>query len=427
VKVLVVGGGGREHALCVALAKSPKVDAIFCAPGNGGIAAIAECHPDLLASDLEGLAAFAKDACVDLTVVGPEAPLVAGIVDRFQEEGLRIFGPSKLAARLEGSKDFAKQVMLRNNVPTAGHRTFTELAEATEYVEQHEVYPVVVKADGLAAGKGVSICTSRHAALAALDEAMGARRFGDAGAMVVMEEFLRGEEASVHAITDGETLLVLPSSQDHKRVGDGDSGPNTGGMGAYSPAPVVEGEMMDRIVRTVLVPTLHGMKREGAPFCGVLYAGLMITKGGPRVLEYNVRFGDPETQVLLPRMKSDLFEILFAAAEGDLSGFEGLDLDERPCVGVVVASEGYPGAYQGGKEVTGLDAADALEDVAVYHAGTRLSGDRIVTAGGRVLCVSALGSDLQAARDRAYEGVDAIRFDGAYARRDIGWRVLAPS
>ena len=256
---------------------------------------------------------------------------------------------------------------------------------------------------------------------------MGARRFGDAGAMVVIEEFLRGEEASVHAITDGETLLVLPSSQDHKRVGDGDSGPNTGGMGAYSPAPVVEGEMMDRIVRTVLVPTLHGMKREGTPFRGVLYAGLMITKGGPRVLEYNVRFGDPETQVLLPRMKSDLFEILFAAAEGISPSFEGLDLDERPCVGVVVASEGYPGAYQGGKAITGLDAADALEDVVVYHAGTRLSGDRIVTAGGRVLCVSALGDDLQAARDRAYEGVDAIHFDGAYARRDIGWRVLARS
>lgn len=425
MKVLVVGGGGREHALCVALAKSPKVDTIFCAPGNGGIAAIAECRPDLLVSDLEGLVAFAKDASVDLTVVGPEAPLVAGIVDRFQEEGLRIFGPPKAAARLEGSKDFAKQVMLKNNIPTAAHHTFSELAEAKEYVEQNDVYPVVVKADGLAAGKGVTVCETREATIAAVEESMGARRFGDAGAIVVIEEFLRGEEASVHAITDGETLLVLPSAQDHKRVGEGDTGPNTGGMGAYSPAPVVEGEMMDRIVRTVLVPTLHGMKRAGTPFRGVLYAGLMITRGGPRVLEYNVRFGDPETQVLFPRMKSDLFDILSAAADGDLSSIEGLDLDERPCVGVVVASEGYPGPYQGGKEIAGLEAADALEDVVVYHAGTRLSGDRIVTAGGRVLCVSALGDDFQAARDRAYEGVDAIHFTGASVRRDIGWRVLA--
>jgi len=262
VKVLVVVGGGREHALCATLAKSPQVDAVFSAPGNGGIAAIAQCRPDLLASDIEGLVTFAKDASVDLTVVGPEAPLVAGIVDRFQEEGLRIFGPSKEAARLEGSKEFAKQVMLKNNIPTAAHRTFTELAEANEYIEQHEVFPVVVKADGLAAGKGVTICETKEEALAALDEAMGARRFGDAGAMVVVEEFLRGQEASVHAITDGDTLLVLPSSQDHKRVGEGDTGPNTGGMGAYSPAPVVEAEMMDRIVRTVLVPTLHGRKRE---------------------------------------------------------------------------------------------------------------------------------------------------------------------
>ena len=425
MKVLVVGGGGREHALCVSLAKSPKVDSVFCAPGNGGIAGIAECRPDLLASDLEGLLTFAKDASIDLTVVGPEAPLVAGIVDRFQEEGLRIFGPAKGAARLEGSKDFAKQVMLKNNVPTAMHHTFAEQAEAREFIEQSDVFPVVVKADGLAAGKGVSICETKEAALDAVEEAMGARRFGDAGAKVVVEEFLRGEEASVHAITDGNTLLVLPSSQDHKRVGEGDSGPNTGGMGAYSPAPVVEGDMMDRIVRTVLVPTLHGMKREGTPFRGVLYAGLMITKGGPRVLEYNVRFGDPETQVLLPRMRSDLFDILYAAADGDLSGIDDLDLEERPCVGVVVASEGYPGAYQGGKEIAGLDAVEALDDVVVYHAGTRLSGDRVVTAGGRVLCVSALGDDIQAARDRAYEGVDAIGFDGAYARRDIGWRVLA--
>ena len=427
MKVLVVGGGGREHALCWALSRSDRVTQVFCAPGNGGIADIATCRPDLLVSDLEGLVQFAKAEDIDLTVIGPEAPLVSGIVDHFEAAGLTVFGPSAKAAQLEGSKDFAKQVMLRNNVPTAAYRRFDDAEDAEAYLRQLDLFPVVVKADGLAAGKGVSICTSRQQALAAVAEMMTDRRFGEAGRRIVIEEFLRGEEASVHAITDGTTLLVLPTSQDHKCIGDGDTGPNTGGMGAYSPAPVVEGEMMDRIVRTVLVPTLHGMKREGAPFRGVLYAGLMITKGGPRVLEYNVRFGDPETQVLFPRMKGDLFEILCAAADGDLSRIDGLDLDERPCVGVVVASEGYPGAYQGGKEISGLKVAEAMEDVVVYHAGTRLSGERIVTAGGRVLCVSALGDDIEAARDRAYEGVDAIGFEGAYTRRDIGWRALARS
>lgn len=425
MKVLVVGGGGREHALCVALDRSPKVEKVYCAPGNGGIAAVAECRSQILVSDFDGLVTLAKDAGIDLTVVGPEAPLVSGLTDRFREEGLCVFGPSKAAAQLEGSKDFAKRIMLRNNVPTGAHRTFTELAEAKDHICQAEVFPVVVKADGLAAGKGVIICETRNAALDALDEIMGARRFGDAGAMVIIEEYLRGEEASVHAITDGESILVLPSSQDHKRVGEGDTGPNTGGMGAYSPAPVVEGEMMDRIVRTVLVPTLHGMKREGTPFAGVLYAGLMITKGGPRVLEYNVRFGDPETQVLLPRIRSDLFEILYAAARGTLSGIEDLDVDPRPCVGVVVASAGYPGAYPGGKPISGLPEAEALEDVEVYQAGTRLRGDELVTAGGRVLCATALGEDFQTARNRAYEAVDRIAFDGATCRRDIGWRVLA--
>ena len=426
MKVLVVGGGGREHALCVALAKSPKVDKVFCAPGNGGIAAVAECRSDLLVSDLDGLVEFAKATRIDLTVVGPEAPLVAGIVDRFKEAGLRVFGPSKAAAQLEGSKDFAKRMMLANNVPTAAHRTFSEAAEARDHIEQCEVFPIVVKADGLAAGKGVSVCESKAEGLAALDEMMNARRFGDAGTTVVIEEFLRGEEASVHAITDGETLYVLPSSQDHKRVGEGDTGPNTGGMGAYSPAPVVEvGDLMDRIVKTILIPTLHGLKREGIPFSGVLYAGLMITKGGPRVLEYNVRFGDPETQVLLPRMQNDLFGVLFAAAEGKLDEVEDIAVDPRTCVGVVMASGGYPGAYQGGKAIQGLDRAGARPDVLVYHAGTRRSGERLVTAGGRVLCVSALGEGFRGACDRAYEAVDDIHFEGAYCRRDIGWRALS--
>ncbi|MHC5011622.1 MAG: phosphoribosylamine--glycine ligase [Planctomycetota bacterium] len=425
MKVLVVGGGGREHALCVALARSPEVAKMWCAPGNGGIADVAECVPELLATDIEGLAAFAEQHAVDLTVVGPEAPLVAGIVDCFAKRGLRIFGPSRAAAQLEGSKAFAKKIMLQNNVPTAAHRAFENIAEAKEYIEQLDLFPVVVKADGLAAGKGVSICTSHEQAMKALDESMEDRRFGEAGRRVVIEEFLRGDEASVHAITDGETILVLPSSQDHKRVGEGDTGPNTGGMGAYSPAPVVEGPLMDRIVKTVLIPTLHGMKREGAPFKGVLYAGLMLTKGGPRVLEYNVRFGDPETEVLLPRVRSDLASILYAAAEGKLGEVADLDIDPRPCVGVVMASAGYPGTYQAGKRIDGLEAAAGLDGVEVYHAGTRRTTQGIVTAGGRVLCVTAMGEDHRSARDQAYRGVETIRFDGAYSRSDIGARVLA--
>jgi phosphoribosylamine---glycine ligase len=425
MKALVVGGGGREHALVAALARSPEVEAVWCAPGNGGIAAVAECVPDLFVSDLDGLADFAERHGIDLTVVGPEAPLVAGIVDRFRARGLRIFGPTQAAARLEGSKAFAKRLMLRNNVPTAGYRTFDVLADAREHVEQLDLYPVVVKADGLAAGKGVTVCLSRAQALAAVEEAMTSRRFGEAGERIVVEEFLRGEEASVHAITDGDTLLVLPSAQDHKRVGEGDTGPNTGGMGAYSPAPVVEGPLLDRIVRDVLVPTLHGMKREGCPFSGVLYAGLMMTRGGPRVLEFNVRFGDPEAEVLLPRLKSDLAKILVAAADGRLAEIDDLEVDERPCLGVVLASGGYPGPYQAGKRIGGLAEAEALPDVHVFHAGTRRSGDGVVTAGGRVLCVSALGADHAEARSRAYEAADRIAFDGVYMRRDIGERALA--
>ncbi len=425
MKVLVVGGGGREHALCWALSKSESVEEVFCAPGNGGIARIATCRPDLLVSDLEGLVQFAKNENIDLTVIGPEAPLVAGIVDHFEAAGLTVFGPSAKAAQLEGSKDFAKRVMLRNNVPTAAYRRFDEAEDAEAYLKQLDLFPVVVKADGLAAGKGVAICTSRQQAVAAVAEMMTDRRFGEAGRRIVIEEFLRGEEASVHAITDGTTLLVMPSSQDHKRIGEGDSGPNTGGMGAYSPAPVVEGEVMDRIIRTVLVPMIHGMKNEGAPFKGVLYAGMMITKGGPRVLEFNVRFGDPETQVLLPRIKSDLAQILMAAAQGKLDAVADLEIDERCCVGVVVASQGYPGSYQGGKTIGGLVDAGALDDVVVFHAGTRQTQDRTVTAGGRVLCVSALGDGFQSARDQAYAGVDAITFDGAYCRRDIAHRALS--
>ncbi|RLB46289.1 MAG: phosphoribosylamine--glycine ligase, partial [Deltaproteobacteria bacterium] len=402
MKVLVIGGGGREHALCVALARSPQVTQLFCAPGNGGIAQVAECLPDLLVGDFDRLADFATEASIDLTVVGPEAPLVNGIVDYFRERGLRIFGPDRAGAQLEGSKVFAKRLMARHNVPTAAYVRFGDYDEAHAHLQQLEFFPIVLKADGLAAGKGVVICTGREEALAALKDMMQDKSFGDAGATVVIEEFLRGQEASVHAITDGRTLMVLPTAQDHKAIGEGDTGPNTGGMGAYSPAPVVEGRMLDRIVRDVLVPVLDGLRKEGIEYRGVIYAGLMITKGGPRVIEFNARFGDPEAEVMFPRLKNDLFEILYTAADGKLSDELVPEFDERPCMGVIMASGGYPGPYTTGKPISGLETADALEDVAVFHAGTRKRSDGgTSTAGGRVLCVSALGKDLQEARDRA--------------------------
>jgi phosphoribosylamine--glycine ligase len=426
LKVLVVGGGGREHALCDALRRSPGVDRLWCAPGNPGIAELAECLPDLQAGDLERLGAFAEREAVDLTVVGPEVPLVAGLVDAFRARGRTAFGPTREAAQLEGSKAFAKGLMRRHNIPSAPHRAFEDPEEARAWCRQSETYPLVVKADGLAAGKGVTVCASTREALAAVDEAMEARRFGDAGARIVIEEFLRGEEASVHAVTDGRTLVLLPTSQDHKRVGDGDEGPNTGGMGAYSPAPLAEGPVLDKVVQTILIPTLDALKREGVEYRGTLYAGLMLTRGGPRVLEFNVRFGDPEAEVILPRVRSDFARMLLLAAEGRLEEFEGLEVDPRPAVGVVVASAGYPGAYQAGRPITGLEAAAALPDVRVYHAGTRRRGDEIQTAGGRVLCVTALGDDLAAARDRAYEAVGRIGFDGAFVRSDIAHRALGP-
>ena len=301
MKILVVGGGGREHALCDALARSPSVEHVWCAPGNGGIGNVATCLPDLMVSDHEGLAAFAAREGIDLTVVGPEAPLVDGIADVFAERGLRLFGPTKRAARLEGSKRFAKELMSRHNIPTGGYAAFEDAERARRYVRASEFYPLVVKADGLAAGKGVLIAETQDEALAAIDEIMDARRFGEAGASIVIEEFLRGQEVSIHVITDGTTLFVLPSAQDHKRIGDGDTGLNTGGMGAYSPAPAVEGPLLDRIIRTILVPTLHGLAQEGITYRGTIFVGLMLTKGGPRVLEYNARFGDPETEVILPR------------------------------------------------------------------------------------------------------------------------------
>jgi phosphoribosylamine--glycine ligase len=425
MKVLVVGSGGREHALCHALTRSAKVREVHCAPGNGGIEGVARCHPDVLASDLEGLADLAEALSADLTVIGPEAPLVQGVVDLFLERGLRVFGPTRDAARLEGSKRFAKDLMRKHGVPTADYHVFHDAAAARDHLEGLEYFPVVLKADGIAAGKGVTICHGREEALVALRECMDERRFGDAGSTIVVEEFLRGEEASVHAITDGETLFLLPTAQDHKAIGDGDQGPNTGGMGAYSPAPLVEGPMLERVVRDVLVPVLNGLKREGVEYRGVLYAGLMITRGGPRVLEFNARFGDPEAEVILPRLQSDLFEVLYTAAGGRLSALDPPVVDERPCVGVVMASQGYPGTYQAGKRIEGLDAAARVPGVTVFHAGTLSRPDGIYSAGGRVLCVSALGADYAEAVRRAYEGVGAIRFENAYNRTDIARRALA--
>lgn len=425
MKALVIGSGGREHALCVALARSPEVEHVYCAPGNAGIAQVAGCVPNLLPSDHEGLIRFAKDEGIGLTVVGPEAPLVAGLADRFRDAGLAVFGPGASGARLEGSKAFAKTLFAKHNVPTAAHLVFDDVAQARDHLESREQYPVVLKADGIAAGKGVLICNARQDALAALDAIMVDRQFGDAGARLVIEDFLRGDEASIHAVTDGKTLVVLPTAQDHKRIGEGDTGLNTGGMGAYSPAPIAEGAMLDRIVQQILVPTIHGLRLEGIDFRGVLFAGLMITKGGPRVIEYNVRFGDPEAQVILPRIRSDFAGLLHAAAEGRLAEYEGLEVDDRAAVGVVMASAGYPESYQPGKVITGLDQASALDDTTVYHAGTLDRAGETLTAGGRVLCVSALGSDLREARDRAYAGVGRIAWDGAYHRGDIGHRALS--
>ncbi len=427
MKVLVVGGGGREHALCATLKKSPKVERLWCAPGNAGIEAVADCVPELSTSHLDGIVAFAKTMAVDLVVVGPEAPLVAGLADLLKTAGIRCFGPDAEAAKLEGSKSFAKSLMVRNNVPTAGYRVFSDLEEARAHCAALETYPVVVKADGLAGGKGVTICFSRDEAFRALADAMDAKRFGVAGVTVVIEEFLRGEEVSVHAVTDGNTILLLPSAQDHKRLLDGDKGPNTGGMGAYSPAPCLTPRLLDVVIRTILIPTLHALKKEGIEFRGVLYAGLMLTRSGPRVLEWNVRFGDPETQVILPRLKSDLAEILWAAAGGELGTVSGIEEDPRPMVGVVMASEGYPEAYRTGKEIRGLDAAGALEDTTVFHSGTRRKDGAVVTSGGRVLTVAAMGADHAEARARAYKAAAAVTWEGEQHRSDIALRALAPS
>ena len=419
MRVLVIGSGGREHALVWKLRQSPRVSRVYAAPGNGGMAEGAECLP-LSATAVAELVRFAEEEGIDLTVVGPEAPLLSGLVDRFEKRGLKVFGPRREAARIEGSKRFAKELMARHGIPTARFRAFTDAAEAKRYVREQGA-PIVVKADGLAAGKGVVVARTVEEAEEAVRQAMEERVFGAAGEEVVIEECLFGQEMSLMAFVDGETVRPMEPAQDHKPVFDGDRGPNTGGMGAYSPVPQISREVVRQAVDEILKPTARALAEEGIHYRGVLYAGLMITPEGPKVIEFNARFGDPEAQVILPRLESDLAEILLAAAEGRLAEVE-IRWKEEAAVCVVMASEGYPGSYRTGLPIRGLP--EPAGDRIVFHAGTRREGDRIVTAGGRVLGVTALGSDLAEARNKAYDAVESIRFQGAHFRRDIADRAL---
>jgi phosphoribosylamine---glycine ligase len=424
MKILVIGSGGREHALAWKLAQSPRVGEVIVAPGNAGTAREPGCRNAAVnAHDLDGLLRLARDEGVALTVVGPEVPLVAGVVDRFRDAGMRIFGPSAAAARLEGSKAFAKDFLARHGIPTAFYGVFTEVEPALAYVRGKGA-PIVVKADGLAAGKGVIVATTPAEAEAAVRDMLAGNAFGEAGARVVIEEFLDGEEASFIAMVDGRSALPMATSQDHKRVGDGDTGPNTGGMGAYSPAPVVTPGVHDRVMREVIEPTVAGMAADGTPFTGFLYAGLMIdAAGAPKVIEFNVRFGDPETQPIMLRLQSDLVDLVEAAIDGRLDRAEA-QWDPRPSLGVVMAAEGYPGAARIGDTINTWDAPP-VEDTKVFHAGTRIEGDHVVTAGGRVLCVCAIGRDIADAQRRAYAEVAGISWPGEFHRHDIGWRAIA--
>ena len=420
MKLLVIGNGGREHALVWKLKQSPRVSAIFCAPGNAGIAQIATCVP-IKVTDHEALLKFARDEKIDLTVVGPDDVLAAGIVDLFEANGLRIFGPTKAAAQLESSKVFAKEFMQRHGIPTARSGHFSDSTAAREFA-RGMTFPIVVKADGLALGKGVIIAQDFAEAAAAIHDIMDARKFGDAGARVVIEEFLAGEECSMHALVDGAGYLLFPGAQDHKRALDGDLGPNTGGMGTFSPpAKLLTPEMEARVRREVLDPFIAGLAKDGIRYHGMLFPGLMIDAAGPKVLEFNCRFGDPETQVLLPRLESDLLDLLEATIDGRLAAAEA-KWSPQSAVCVVLASGGYPGGYETGKVIDGIDAVS--ETATVFHAGTRLENGRVVTAGGRVLGVTALASDLAAARDRAYEAVAQIHFEGAHFRHDIAAKGL---
>jgi len=443
VKILIIGSGGREHCLVWKIAQSKSVTKIYCAPGNGGTAQIAE-NINISETDIDKLLNFALDNKIDLTIVGPEAPLVRGIVDKFRDAGLKIFGPTKELAQLEGSKSFAKELMQKYNVPSAGYKVFTDSREAREHVKSCKL-PVVIKADGLAAGKGVIICATVNEALGALDLIMEERIFGKAGDKIVIEECLVGEEVSLLAITDGRNILPLVASQDHKRAKDGDSGPNTGGMGAYAPVPFVDEGIMTRIVNKVFWPLLDGLRKEGRPYRGLLYAGLMIKDKEPSVLEFNVRFGDPETQAILPKLKSDLVDVMLKSLQDNGLAGEKLEWDERFCLCVVAAAGGYPGNYEKNKAITGLEKVEGTEDVYFFHAGTKvapkekieetpeeayvrnLKGDsfqKIVTTGGRVFNVVSLGLTIEEAQSKAYNAIKNVNFDGMFYRHDIGRKAM---
>jgi len=423
MNILVIGGGGREHAMAWKAAQSPEAEAIYCAPGNPGMAALEKVT--CLSVDPDDFAAVGKligEKNIGMVLVGPEAPLADGIVDALQPTGALVFGPCRAAARLEASKAFAKEFMARHNIPTAPYRAFDNAADARAYAMEVGA-PLVVKADGLAAGKGVTVAFDEETAFQAIEDAMVTGVFGGAGSRIIIEGFLDGEEASILAFSDGKTVVPMASSQDHKAAYDGDKGPNTGGMGAYSPAPIITPVLMDEIQATILQPCIDGMASDGSPYVGVLYAGLMITAEGPRVVEFNCRFGDPETQVVLPRLTSDLIAVVRACCTGTLDQIE-LNYTSDACATVVLASEGYPGDYPKGRAITGIEDAERGESTLVFHAGTRLENGQLVTNGGRVLAVTALGSTLELTLERAYAGVEKIAFDGAHYRRDIGQKAF---
>ena len=423
MNILIVGGGGREHALAWKISQSPRADRVFVAPGNAGTAVDAE-NVDISDSDITALLSFAKENKVSLTIVGPEAPLAAGIVDAFEREKLRIFGPSRAAAELEASKVFCKNLLRAADVPSADYRTFDQAGDALKYIRDRNNAPIVVKADGLAAGKGVIVCSGQGEAVEAVKKIFRDNVFGEAGNRVVLEDKLVGQEVSVLAITDGRTIYTLQPAQDHKPANDGDTGPNTGGMGAYCPTPAIDKETLHWVEEHVLVPTVHAMKLDGRDFRGVLYAGLMMTAQGTKVLEYNVRFGDPECQPLLMRLKTDLLDVIEATVDGRLSEIDPPDWDARPAVCVVMASEGYPGSYKKGHEIRGLEEAGAMDDVKVFHAGTKIVNGKTVTSGGRVLGVTALGQTIAAAKLQAYAAVKKIRWQGAWCRTDIADKAI---
>jgi len=422
MKVLLIGSGGREHSIALKLSQSPLLTELFIAPGNAGTASCGTNVP-IKDSDVSELLSFAKENNIDLAFVGPEAPLVLGITDEFEAAGLSIVGPNKIGAQLEGSKEWAKEKMKKYGIPTAAFETFTDYDSSLNYIKSRDTYPIVIKADGLAAGKGVTVAENYEMAENALKNCFLDKKFSDAGAKVVIEDFLKGEEASIFAFTDGKTILPMVPAQDHKAVFDGDKGPNTGGMGAYSPAPVASEAVQDIALKKVFQPLIQGFNNDGIQYKGIVYAGLMIDNGVPSIVEFNARFGDPETQIVLPRLKNDLLEVLVAISKGKLADVE-LEWKDNATVCVVMASEGYPEAYEKGKAITGIENAEAIEGVSVVHAGTKQSDDTLLSNGGRVLAVVAEGKDIKSAIDTAYRGVAKVKFDGAYNRTDIGFKAL---